>query len=93
MIETSTLQPVPSVAITDRELLVRIDERQIAMSKAVEEVRQILSSKVDNDQDYRDLVKTVQDFRDWKNKAIGYSMALSSLVSIIMWAIDRFTLK
>lgn len=86
-----------SKPVTDRELLIRIDERQREMIKRLSEVCKVLDHKVDYDNDYKEMEEKVNKMWDKWNLAIGYmvgagvvggvaSKLLSGLASTVMAA-------
>ena len=66
----------------DRELLIRIDERQKAMTDSLARIELTMTSKVDNNQDYKDLVNKVTAMWDLKNKTMGIIAAWSAIIAI-----------
>ena len=57
---------------TGHELLIRIDERQEAMSKQLNTICGKVDKKVDDDKDYQEIVNKVNSLWDSKNKMIGW---------------------
>ena len=67
---------------TERELLIRIDERQKSMNESIIRIESNMSSKVDNNQDYKDMVLRVSTMWDLKNRTMGYASALSAVIAV-----------
>lgn len=65
--------------LTQRELLIRIDERQSTMRAEFAEFKLIMTAKVTNDIDYQDIVKKVNVMWDWRNRVIGMVIAWSAI--------------
>ena len=59
-------------AVSDHDLLVRIDERQKNIMSKVILVCKSLNKKVDDDKDYREMARKVDSLWDSKNKMIGW---------------------
>lgn len=57
--------------LSDKELLVRIDERQKEMCKDLDEIKQSLKTRVVNDDNYQSLTKKVNTLWDDRNKVLG----------------------
>jgi len=68
--------------VEDRELLVRIDERQHALLQSMNRIELAMLSKVDNDQDYKEMKAKVAAMWDLKNRAMGYVAAWSAFIAI-----------
>ncbi len=69
-------------AADTRELMIRLDERMKAIQTSVNEVKTLISSKVENDQEYKEMVAKVDKMWDLKNRAMGYIAAWSFGISI-----------
>lgn len=63
--------------LSDNELLVRIDERQIAIKLDISDIKKCLTDKVTNDDEYKEVCRWAEDWRDTKNKALGYLVGAS----------------
>ena len=57
---------------SDRELLIRIDERQKTIVKKLAEMSLVLLGKVDRDEEYERMCEKVQKMWDKWNLAVGY---------------------
>jgi DNA-directed RNA polymerase sigma subunit (sigma70/sigma32) len=68
---------------TQRELLIRIDERQREIMKDLTEIKDSLNQKVTNDDDFKDIRKKVNLLWDWKNKVIGYAAVAGAVASLV----------
>ena len=66
----------------DRELLIRIDERQAGMSKKIANLCDTLSLKVNNDEKYKEMVGKVDNLWDSKNKVIGWLIGSAGIGGI-----------
>lgn len=76
------MDQVDNSKVADRELLVRIDERQQAMLQSVNRIEFAMAAKVENNQDYKEMVNKVTAMWDLKNKAMGYVAAWSAFIAI-----------
>lgn len=79
-----------SFNLSEKELLIRIDERQRQMSELLQDVRHSLLLKVENNEEYHELQKKVDSIWDWKNKITGYAIAAGAAAGLVMTLIERF---
>ena len=81
----------------DRELLIRIDERQASMIKKLTSLCNKLSGKVDDDKNYQTMVKKVDNLWDSKNKMIGLMIGAGAtggtLVTVVKGMVDSVLAK
>ena len=75
---------------TQKELLIRIDERQKQMSKDIRELKKKICDKVPNDDDYKSMKQRVDELWDWKNKAIGIAAASGAAASLVFSFVENF---
>ena len=68
--------------LTDHDLLIRIDERQVTMNKKITGLCDSLHEKVDDDSDYRAMVGRVSNLWDSKNKFIGWMIGSAGIGGI-----------
>ena len=71
-------------SFTSRELLIRIDERQKVICREIKEIKEVLTHKVDNDEDFQQLVNDVRINRAWRiyvSGAFGVITAVLALAS------------
>lgn len=71
-------------ATDTRELLIRLDERMKGMQLTLAQIQSSIASKVENDQEYKEMTTKVNKMWDLQNKAIGYILAWTTLVSAIV---------
>ena len=76
--------------ITQRELLIRIDERQKQMSLDIKILKDNLEKRVPLDNDYLDICKKVNNLWDWKNKTMGYAAGAGAIASIVFNLFQRY---
>ena len=70
-------------SITQRELLIRIDERQRQMAEDIASLKACVEKKVSMDGDYEDIKDKVCKLWDWKNRTVGYAAGAGALASLI----------
>jgi len=75
---------------TQRELLIRIDERQKQMSEDIASLKACVEGKVSLDGDYEDIKDKVGKLWDWKNRTIGYAAGAGALASLVFEVIKTF---
>lgn len=68
---------------TNKELLIRIDERQQNLCKEVAEIKKILSEKVDFDEEYKEMARRVNELWDWRNKVLGMATMAGAATSLV----------
>lgn len=78
-----------SNGFTNKELLIRIDERQQNLCREVAEIKKILSEKVTKDEDYEQMVKRVDELWDWKNRTIGVATAAGAIASLVFNIVQK----
>jgi predicted nucleic acid-binding Zn-ribbon protein len=87
--------------MSQRELLIRIDERQKNMGQDIqtlnekmESINNTLLGKVENNVEYHEMKAKVDTIWDWKNKVMGYVAAISLVVStvsgFVFWLLQRY---
>lgn len=77
------------LTITQKELLIRIDERQRQMSADLNELKTILTGKVDDGNEYQTLKQRVNELWDFKNRALGYAAGAGAIASFVYQFIDN----
>ena len=81
----------PTNGKTNKELLIRIDERQQQILKDVSAIKKQLSSKVDNDEDYAEVKHRVEGLWDWRNKVLGTTVIIGAAAgAAISWVFNQF---
>lgn len=80
--------PTEKLTITQKELLIRIDERQRQMSADLNELKTILTGKVDDGNEYQTLKQRVNELWDFKNRALGYAAGAGAIASFVYQFID-----
>lgn len=73
---------IPTNGLSNKDLLIRIDERQQQIRREIELLRGEVCKRVENDDDYHDLRKKVNTLWDWKNKTIGYAAGAGAVASL-----------
>ncbi len=74
--------------ITQKELLIRIDERQRQMSADISHLKTILCGKVDDGSEYQTMKQKVNELWDFKNRALGYAAGAGAIASFVYQFID-----
>ena len=69
--------------LTDHDLLIRIDERQVSISRKITDLCDILKFKVNNDEEYKEMVRKVDNLWDSKNKMIGWMVGAGASGGLI----------
>ncbi len=77
------------LTITQKELLIRIDERQRQMSADIAELKTILCGKVNDDKEYQTLKQRVSELWDFKNRSLGYAAGAGAIASFVYQLIDK----
>lgn len=78
------------LTLTQKELLIRIDERQ---KNILDEIRQIKDNQKDfviDDEQHKDLIKKVNILWDMRNKIFGYSAAMGAIGALVFQLILKF---
>lgn len=83
-------QPVPALSLTERDLLIRIDERQTAMKEDLTKITEAIKAKVDNDGEYKELSRKVDQMWDQQNRLQGMTIVVGSISSIVTALIVTF---
>ena len=65
--------------MTQKELLIRIDERQRTIFKKLGDIEKKLNGKVDHDEEYALMKNRVNKLWDWKNRIEGKAVVLGAL--------------
>ena len=68
---------------TNKELLVRIDERQQQIMREIKDMKRSLQGKVANDDDYKDMKEKVYDLWDWKTKVIAQVTIVGAIIGAL----------
>lgn len=79
--------------MTQRELIIRMDERLKQLQEDVGKLTMTLLSKVNDDQSYKDTVTKVNKMWDDRNKLVGYIAAASLGFSILVKLIEKYWLN
>lgn len=69
--------------MTNKELLIRLDERQKTIFNKLGDIEKKLNGKVDHDEDYAEMKNKVTKLWDWKNKVEGKAAVLGALAGAI----------
>lgn len=75
---------------TQRELLIRIDERQKQMSEDIASLKACMERKVSVNGEYEIMKAKVEKLWDWKNKAMGYAAGAGAVASLVFEVIKTF---
>lgn len=65
---------------TQRELLIRIDERQKSIENRLKTIEQALI----NPNEHLELMEKVDKLWDWKNKIVGYAVGASAVTALLL---------
>lgn len=74
---------------TNKELLIRIDERQKRISKDIKRLNGGLAHKVSDDDDYKDLKLRVTKLWDWRNRTMGYAAGAGAVAGLVFNIVIR----
>jgi hypothetical protein len=77
----------------DRELLIRMDERQQSLLQSISELKLMLVNKVDNGPEYKELVAQNKVMWDLKNKAAGYIATITIAIGIVVTLVTNWLVK
>ena len=69
--------------LSNKDLLIRIDERQQQIRCDITEIKKELCKKVPDDDDYHLMKKKVDKLWDFKNKTVGYAACAGGTASLI----------
>jgi hypothetical protein len=69
--------------LSNKELLIRIDERQRRILNDISDIKRTLNGKVDNDESYGEMREKVETLWDMKNKLIGYAAGSGAVASLV----------
>jgi len=75
---------------TNKELLIRIDERQKNLLNEVVNIKDSLNNKVNNDEEYSQIKTKVNSLWDFKNRFLGYSAGAGAGAAIVFEVIKSF---
>lgn len=77
--------------MSNKELLVRIDERQKTLRDEVKEIKTIIERKVDVDDEYKEMKRKVNVLWDRMNWMIGYGAAGGAIAYIVAKIFEHVT--
>lgn len=77
------------LTLTQKELLIRIDERQKNILEEIKQIKNMQSRFVRDDDEYKLLVKRVSTLWDMRNKIVGYAAGAGGLGALLF----QITLK
>lgn len=80
-----------SSELSNKELLIRIDERQKVLRDDVKAIKEVLVSKVDIDDDYIELKHKVNVLWDRMNWMIGYGAAGGAIAYVFAQILQHLT--
>jgi hypothetical protein len=78
---------------TQKELLIRIDERQRQMATDLGELKTLLCDKVDDGSEYQTMKQRVNELWDFKNRALGYAAGAGAIASFVYQFIDSVVIS
>lgn len=69
-------------ATDTRELMIRLDERLKGVQATLNQIQITMSSKVENDAEYKQYITRTNKMWDLQNKAMGYIAAWTAVISL-----------
>ena len=74
---------------TNKDLLIRIDERQQRVLEDIIAIKNNLERKVNNDDEFKTMKEKVDKLWDFKNKMLGYGAGAGAIASIVINVIEH----
>jgi hypothetical protein len=84
------MQEKDSLSMSSKELLIRIDERQRTMNQDIVEIKTVLASKVQDDEEYKEMKEKVNVLWDANSRVKGYIGLVGIFFGIISALMVKF---